>query len=195
MTTATEQLYDKITAGDPKAVAYYENLKKRIADGRRAENIRTCIRAIHERRKTMNVKTRVPFTGAESYPAGSYITPNGKVLTPTVLTKLVGLFRDAAYGVATTAPNPTSSLPAATLNPAIKATVNPAVLAAIQPKPSNVKVLGKKPGYTSSAPSGPKTAAQLKAQYENAVKSGRPPAILNALKTQWQNAALSESIH
>lgn len=88
-----ERIYDRIRSGDPYARSYYLNLKRRIADGRRAEIVHTAIGAVHERRK--NMKARLYF-GAD-YPPGSYLTPNGKILTPDAIAQLANMIHSAIY--------------------------------------------------------------------------------------------------
>jgi hypothetical protein len=103
---SAETLYNMVVGGEPQAVNYYVNLKRRIADGQKAQLVHDAIQTVHERRKAMYGKpfARGPYVGAD-YQAGSYSTPNGKVLTPTQLAQLVSLVK-AALGGGTAAANP-----------------------------------------------------------------------------------------
>ncbi len=73
-----EVIYRKIRSGDPQAVNYYLNLKKRIADGKRAEMVMAAIRAVHEAQKAPQ-----PEIGAVGY-----LTPSGHVLTAQAVSQL-----------------------------------------------------------------------------------------------------------
>lgn len=54
-------------------------------------------------------------------------------------------------------------------------------------------LVSRPPRDPNAPPPKQKTAAELKAQYDNAVKSGRPAAVITALKTQWQNQQKAET--
>ena len=115
----TRAIYQAIRAGDPKAVAYYRELKVRIEDGKKAELILAAIQAVHEEHKASVSGYAPPYqplvdcmergdmfslmraqrnqgphamVGAEGH-----ITPNGYLLTQGALSQLVSACYAAAY--------------------------------------------------------------------------------------------------
>lgn len=84
----TKALYQALRQADPRAVAYYEDLKRRIEDGKRAQLIMNAIQAVHAEHKASR-----PSIGALP---GGCITPNGRLLTPQALSQLVAACYAAA---------------------------------------------------------------------------------------------------
>jgi hypothetical protein len=84
----TKALYQALRQGNPNAVAYYEKLKERIEDGKRAQLIMNAIQAVH----TEHQASRASIGALP----GVCITPNGRVLTPQALSQLVAACYAAA---------------------------------------------------------------------------------------------------
>lgn len=84
----TKKLYQALRQADPRAVAYYEKLKERIEDGKRAQLIMNAIQAVHAEHQASRASI-----GALP---GGFVTPNGRVMTPQVLSQLVAACYAAA---------------------------------------------------------------------------------------------------
>lgn len=160
----TETVYAAIRNGNPQAVAYYQNLKVRIADGQKAQIILAAIRSVHEQRKAMNIKYRNPFIGAAGGVA--YLTPSGQTITQEEVATLVDMMdeivvasggpRGAAKGKAVAAAakaaaaKPISSLVAKPVSSALRSPVASALSApkilipiALPTAPKPISALGR----------------------------------------------------
>ena len=84
-----EALYRALRRAEPGAVAYYEGLKKKIEDGKRAELVVRGLQALHHQ-YTFQAGA---YIGADSSP---HVTPNGRLLTKEAMSQLVAACYAAA---------------------------------------------------------------------------------------------------
>lgn len=113
------------------------------------------------------------YVGAD-YPPGSYLTPNGKVLTPDVIAQIVEKANQLAgtFEFASSAPK--------SLSPGLMKYA-PAISKAMQPK-TTMTLVQRPLGTVSSAP---KTSASLYNQWQTAVRMNLPASVQTSLKNQY----------
>lgn len=80
--TNTEKLYRRIRNKDPQAIAYYQDLKRRYEDGKRAELVLNALQALHEQQKMV-------AASIGALPSAGCTTPSGHYLSQEALSKLV----------------------------------------------------------------------------------------------------------
>lgn len=132
----TNRIYDAIRRGDPKAVEFYQTMKQRVLDGERAKMVVGAIQFVHEQRKAGMLPMRTSVGAA--YPPGSYLTPNGKVLTPDVISQLVAAAQSLlSGGTMTMATNPDAGVRTSSPGGSLSLASNPL---ARQVKPAATKV-------------------------------------------------------
>jgi hypothetical protein len=81
----TKGLYRALRMSEPEAVAYYEGLKERIEDGKRAQLVMNALQALHRQQKAIEMGAHI---GASLPPEGC-TTPNGRFLSKEAMTRLL----------------------------------------------------------------------------------------------------------
>jgi len=81
----TRSLYRALRRAEPEAVAYYEDLKERIEDGKRAELVMGALQALHRQQRAIEIGAHI---GASLPPEGC-VTPNGLFLSKEAMTRLL----------------------------------------------------------------------------------------------------------